>query len=133
MKLPNGIDVTDYCFVHGVNERPRRGDYRLCYECNHIYRSSFELWLACVRRSWGKWSSFGRQIYVCPLCQHTFTRLDSPEWGPIDLARRHRAEPGVRPDDIVMDRKLVKAVVAVGTLFVLMWGMIIGVAYALGI
>lgn len=53
------------------HEPERRGDYRICGECGHIFRTEADL----IAED-DKWEmrpgKTGDTIYMCPLCTHDF-------------------------------------------------------------
>jgi hypothetical protein len=63
---------TDHCFAHGVDEPLRPGDYRICFECGHVYRTR-EDFLAEVAKGCAEAGvpSDPEQPF-CPLCTHDF-------------------------------------------------------------
>lgn len=71
--FPNEIQ----CFHHG-DEPLYPTDYRLCFECGHVYRTEDELVRAHLEilRSLDEPPQepdhHGETIYACPLCTHDF-------------------------------------------------------------
>ena len=73
-----------HCWVHGVDEPHKGTAYRICFECNHVYRSEAELVKAynegqdeaneiAKRNGWPLIryrKKTARTIYFCPLCLH---------------------------------------------------------------
>jgi len=73
-----------FCFVHAAYEPDLPGDYRVCGECCHVYRTMWDLllaelhfWRSGVMAGWVhplEVPPFGDpdRIFACPLCTHDF-------------------------------------------------------------
>ncbi len=76
-----------HCFWHHVDEPSRPGDYLVCGECFHVYRTAGELRRAYRREFWRVSRRFGdawvlrvwrvltiraKKIYFCQFCIHDF-------------------------------------------------------------
>ena len=64
--------LTDWCYSHGRFEPPAEGDFKVCFECSHIWRTRDEF-LADVEvgcREAGV--PMDPDLPFCPLCTHDF-------------------------------------------------------------
>lgn len=70
---PNYPD--DWCFIHGIEEPFREGDYRVCGECWHVFRTPEEL-VAETAKYFDHPEAppvpTADEIWTCPLCAHDF-------------------------------------------------------------
>lgn len=67
------------CHIHMKCEPLHEGDYRLCIECGHVFRTEEELVEADLeaRKFWSKKDDdrptlTGNEIFSCPHCAHDF-------------------------------------------------------------
>lgn len=62
----------DLCFVHGVAEPLRPGDFRLCAECGHVWRTIEDyvqdVRELCLDMHWPLPTE--QDLPFCPLCSH---------------------------------------------------------------
>jgi len=62
------------CFSHPDEAPPAPGDYRVCGECGHTFRTEAEL--IAEHKTYfteAEWpAQEGREIYACPVCTHDF-------------------------------------------------------------
>lgn len=68
-------EVTRECFFHNVEEECTVDSFRVCGECNHVYRTREEFVAEFAREyaflGHGK-ESVPVHFGVCPLCAHDF-------------------------------------------------------------
>lgn len=77
-----GPEDTAWCHIHHRIEDIEKGDYRICGECGHIFRTADELVAEDlrVRLMLKAYDSEGTEykpvepalIFTCPLCAHDF-------------------------------------------------------------
>jgi hypothetical protein len=72
---------SNWCFGCGRCEPAREGDYRICGECMHVFRTPAELVSAdvAVLQRVAEWNGFDEpaprpvdEIAWCPVCAHDF-------------------------------------------------------------
>ena len=67
--------VAETCWYHHRREPYTESDYRVCFECNHVFRSETEL---IVETNWLRVHPDappvldGSEVRSCPLCAHDF-------------------------------------------------------------
>lgn len=60
------------CHIHNVPEPDLPGDYKVCGECWHVWRSEDDFRLDCD--DWGPDFAVSNlsEVWFCPLCTHAF-------------------------------------------------------------
>lgn len=76
-----GCPTYEHCFFCNVDEPLQPGDYRVCGECLHVFRTAEEL-LARHNQLLAEFFGAGypamepatdpEQVWTCPLCAHDF-------------------------------------------------------------
>ena len=65
----------DHCLVHGVDEPSQPGDFRACFECQHVWRTReayvVDVAALCGELEWPMPTITGDDdLPFCPLCSH---------------------------------------------------------------
>jgi hypothetical protein len=81
---PEGVAILSdgpVCYIHGVVEPDLPGDYKVCAECWHVWRTEaeFRVDVAAVYSDRTLWDGVVEpvpddlsKVWACPLCTHDF-------------------------------------------------------------